>query len=151
MKRSGPFAPKSRAQAPSRARARASMVSSRSRRPRSASRWRLETRTKWDFYYWSENETNREGKTLEQCLNTYGVGGWYSEEKDMVAALVWKSAERDAGNSWLLGIKHLHTIDEHQPLATMYEEDPETYHVPVSDPFGEHITSKLAASAFEKV
>ena len=126
------------------------MVSSRSRRPRSASRWRLETRTKWDFYYWSESETNREGKSLEECLNTYGVGGWYSEAKDMVAALVFKSAERDAGYSWLLGIKHLVISDKQEP-TTLYERDPEVYHVPVSDPFGEHITSKLAASQFEKV
>merc|ERR1712216_373449 len=147
-KRSGPFAPKSRAQAPSRARART--VSSRSRRPRSASRWRLETRTKWDFYYWSESETNREGKTLEECLNTYGAGGWYSDSKDMVAALVFKSAERDAGDSWLLGVKHLVTSDKQEP-ATLYERDPQVYHVPVSDPLGEHITSKLAASQFEKV
>ena len=148
MKRSGPFAPKSRAQAPSRARARASMVSSRSRRPRSASRWRFETRTKWDFYYWSENETNREGKTLEQCLNTYGVGGWYSEEKDMVAALVWKSAERDAGNSWLLGIKHL---NDEQGAARMYEDAPRVYRLSLATPLGTQITSELAGIVFEKV
>ena len=63
--------------------------------------------TEWSFYYWSDTATNSNGESLKKCVKLYGVGGWVSTEQDMIAALVFKSAEKTAGNSWLLGLKRL--------------------------------------------
>lgn len=104
--------------------------------------------TNWDCYYWNETKVNDEGESLEACMECYGVGGWYSEEKDMVAALVFLSTDKTAGNSWLLGIKHL---NDEQGAARMYEDDPRVYHLSLATPLGAHITSALAGIVFEKV
>ena len=80
-------------------------------------------------------------------MELYGVGGWYSEDKDMVAALIFLSADKTAGNSWLLGIKHL---DGKQEVAQMYEDDPRTYQLSLDTSLGAHITSLLAGCVFEK-
>lgn len=77
-----------------------------------------------------------------------GVGGWYSKEKDIVTALVFKTAEKTASNAWLLGTKH---IDHEQCVATMYEKGTHTFHLALNTSLGEQITSLLAAVAFEKV
>ena len=102
----------------------------------------------WEFYYWNETDTNPEGESLRTCMERYGVGGWYSKEKDMVAALVFKSAEKTAGNSWLLGLKRL---NNEQAEVRMYEENPFTYHLPLDTTLGANITMLLASSAFEKL
>ena len=81
-------------------------------------------------------------------MERYGVGGWYSEEKDMVAALVFLSADKTAANSWLLGIKHL---NDKQEAAQMYEDDPCAYRLSLATSLGAHITSLLAGSLFEKL
>ena len=91
---------------------------------------------------------NHEGESLRECMDRYGVGGWYSEEKDMVAALVFLSADKTASNSWLLGIKHL---NDKQEAAQMYEDDPRAYHLSLTTSLGAHITSVLAGSVFEKL
>lgn len=92
---------------------------------------------------------NDEGESLRACMERYGVGGWYSEEKDMVAALIFKAADKDAGNSWLLGLKHLN--NDMQPAVRLYEDDPHTYHLSLATSLGAQITSLLAESVFEKV
>ena len=62
----------------------------RSRRPRSTGVLNSTgMQTKWDFYYWNETMVNHEGESLRECMERYGVGGWYSEKKDMVAALIF--------------------------------------------------------------
>ena len=61
--------------------------------------------TKWSSYYWNEMEVNSQGESLRQCMERYGVGGRYSEDKDMIAALVFLSVDKTAENSWVLGIK----------------------------------------------
>ena len=104
--------------------------------------------TKWDFYHWNETEVNHEGESLRECMERYGVGDWNSEEKDMVAALVFLSADKTAANSWLLGIKHL---NDKQVAARMYEDDPRAYHLSLTTSLGAHITSVLAGSVFEKL
>lgn len=104
--------------------------------------------TKWNFYYWNETETNHEGESLRTCMDRYGVGGWYSEERDIVAALVFKSADKTAANSWLLGIKHLNGKQE---TARLYEDDPRTYRLSLATSLGAHITSLLAEMEFEEV
>ena len=121
----------------------------RPRRPRSTgARNSTGVQTKWDFYHWNETKVNYEGESLRACMERYGVGGWYSEEKDMVAALVFLSADKTATNSWLLGIKHL---DDKQEVARMYEDDPRAYHLSLATSLGAHITSVLAGSVFEKL
>lgn len=104
--------------------------------------------TKWDFYYWSEAEVNQEGESLRECMERYGVGGSYSEEMDMVAALIFMSAEKTAADSWLLGVKHL---DDTQGTPRMHEDDPRTYRLSPTTSLGAHITSALAGSVFEKL
>ena len=121
----------------------------RSRRPRSTEvRNSTGMQTKWNFYYWNETKVNHEGESLRACMERYGVGGWYSEEKDMVAALVFLSTDKTAANSWLLGIKHL---NDKQEAARMYEDDPRVYHLSLATSLGAHITSVLAGSVFEKL
>ena len=121
----------------------------RSRRPSSTEvRNSTGMQTKWNFYHWNETKMNHKGESLRECMERYGVGGWYSEEKDMVAALVFLSADKTAANSWLLGIKHL---DDTQATARMYDDDPRTYHLALTTSLGAHITSGLAGSVFEKV
>ena len=90
-------------------------------------------KTKWNFYYWDETKVNTEGESLRACMERYGVGGWYSEEKDMVVALVFLSADKTAASSWLLGIKHL---DGKQEAARMYEDDPRVYHLSLAASLG---------------
>lgn len=108
----------------------------------------VESQSVWDFYYWNETDTNPEGESLRICMERYGVGGWYSKEKDMVAALVFKSAEKTAGNSWLLGLKRL---NNEQAEVRMYEDNPFTYHLALDTTLGANITTLLASSAFEKL
>ena len=104
-------------------------------------------RTKWSFYYWSDAQANGEGQPLQECMERYGVGGWYSKEKDMVAALVFLSPDRTAGNSWMLGVKHL---NGRQEASGMYEDDPSAYHLEPDTERGQRLTSLLAESDFEK-
>ena len=47
-----------------------------------------EMKTTWSFYYWDEAYVNKDSETLKTCMERYGVGGWYSIPKDMVAALI---------------------------------------------------------------
>ena len=73
-------------------------------------------------------------------MERYGVGGWYSEEKDMIAALVFLSGDKTTANSWLLGVKRL---DDKQEVAQLYEDAPHTYHLPLDTSLGSHLTSLL--------
>lgn len=105
-------------------------------------------KTKWGFYQWSETKTNSEGLSLRECMERYGVGGWYSNDQDMVAALIFLSAEKSDGNSWLLGIKHL---DGRQGSARLYDEDLYTYNLALNTSLGNHVTSLLAGCVFRHV
>ena len=102
--------------------------------------------TKWSFYHWNETKVNQEGESLRECIERYGVGGWASKDKDMIAALVFLSADKTSSNSWLLGIKH---FDHKQEAAQMYEDDHYAYHLSPNTLLGAHITSLLAGSVFE--
>jgi hypothetical protein len=104
--------------------------------------------SKWEFYYWSESKKNSNGMSLLNCLQHYGVGGWISVEKDMVAALVYLSADKDVGNSWLLGLKHL---DRTQGQAGSYEQDPYTFHLSSNTALGSRITMSLSDITFDVV
>lgn len=102
--------------------------------------------TEWQFYQWSETKTNHDGESLRACMERYGVGGWYSEEKDMVAALIFLSADRSPNNSWLLGIKHL---DGEQLPARVYDDHLYTYKLSLNTSLGAHISSLLAGCSFQ--
>ena len=104
--------------------------------------------TNWDCYYWNETKVNHEGESLRACVERYGVGGWYSEEKDMAAALVFLSADKTAASSWLLGIKHLYGEQE---ATQMYEDDPRVYRLSLATSLGAHITNLLAESEFKEL
>ena len=104
--------------------------------------------TEWEFYHWCETKTNNQGLSLRECIERYGVGGWYSNDKDMVAALVFLSADRSADNSWLLGVKHL---DGEQALVRLYENHLYTYKLSLNTSLGANITSLLANCVFEEV
>ena len=104
--------------------------------------------TKWDFYHWNETALNHDGESLRTCMMRYGVGGWYSTENDMVAALIFMSADKTAGNSWLLGIKHL---NGKQGVARIYEADPHEYHLSLDTSLGTQVTGLLAGSVFERM
>ena len=81
-------------------------------------------------------------------MERYGVGGRYSEDKDMIAALVFLSVDKTAENSWVLGIKRL---NGKQGAARMCENDPHAYHLSLGTSLGAHITTLLARCMFEKV
>ena len=95
----------------------------------------------WEYYYWSEDEVNDKGESLQTCMSKYGVGGWYSTPSSMAAALVFKTEERLASKSWLLGVKLL--PDNLQIGATMYEAMEHCFRVPASSAFGSEITEQL--------
>ena len=107
-----------------------------------------EMQTKWNFYHWNETKVNRYGESLRACMKRYGVGGWYSEEKDMIAALIFLSTSKTAADSWLLGIKHL---NGNQEVARASEDDPNAYHLSPGTSLGAHITGLLEGSVFVKV
>lgn len=102
--------------------------------------------TKWDFYYWNELPMN-DGKLLSECMESYGVGGWCSKEKDMIAAFVFLSAEKTASKSWLLGIKHLNGV---QGRSTQYERGPGCYRLSLKTSLGAQITGALRGTVFER-
>ena len=96
---------------------------------------------KWEFFYWSAEEKNREGESLSTCVSKYGVGGWYSTSANTVAALVFKSDERKANYSWLLGVKRL--SDHVQKSASHYERMQHIFRVPASSVFGSRMRERL--------
>ena len=104
--------------------------------------------TEWKHYDWDETFTNNEGLSLRECMSRYGVGGWYSNDKDMVAALIFLSADKSAHNSWLLGLKHLNgkqgSVRAHDEALYTYKLLPDTL-------LGANIKNLLANSVFEKV
>jgi hypothetical protein len=105
--------------------------------------------TTWQFYYWSDCEimpVNDEGETLKTCMDRYGVGGWYSREKGMIAVFVFVSADKTAENSWLLGIKQ---FNGNQALIQLYEMNPHAFHLSLDTPLGVRITNLLAACEME--
>ena len=111
--------------------------------------------TTWRYYYWSETDMNREGESLRTCLERYGVGGWYSND-GRAAALVFYSAEKSAGYSWLLGMKHVNGEEEvsQGPLqlnAGLYERMQGTFHLSPDTSLGRQITEQLAGSVFEGI
>ncbi len=96
---------------------------------------------KWEFFYWSAEEKNRQGESLSTCMSKYGVGGWYCTSRDMAAALVFKSDERLASNSWLLGVKRL--SDHVQASAYHYDTMQHSFRVPASSVFGSRMRERL--------
>ena len=105
-----------------------------------------EMQTKWDHYHWNETFTNHEGLSLRECMNRYGVGGWYSTRKDMVVALVFLCADKSAGNSWLLGIKQ---INGEQRSVRVHDDEPYTYNLSPDTSLGTNIYGLLADCVFE--
>ena len=97
--------------------------------------------TEWKHYDWNETFTNNEGLSLRGCMSRYGVGGWYSNDNDMVAALIFLSADKSADNAWLLEQGSVRTHDE--ALYT-YKLSPDTL-------LGANIKNLLANSVFEKL
>lgn len=95
----------------------------------------------WEFFYWSAEEKNLKGESLSACVSQYGVGGWFSTSKNMAAALVFKSEERLASNSWLLGVKRL--SDHVQASAPHYERIQHSFKVPVGSVFGSKVRERL--------
>ena len=109
---------------------------------------RMSMQTEWEFYQWSETKINNEHLSLRECVERYGVGGWYSNDKDMVAALIFLDTDRSPDNSWLLGLKHL---DGEQAPARVYDDHLYTYKLSLNTSLGAHITSLLAGCVFEQV
>lgn len=103
--------------------------------------------TEWEYYEWCETNTNNEGLSLRLCMERYGVGGWISKDQDMVAALIFLSADRDFGKSWLLGVKHL---DGQQASIRVYENMP-TYKLSLNTSLGTKISRLLTESVFKEV
>ena len=106
----------------------------------------VKMQTEWDYYHFSETETNDEGLSLRECMERYGVGGWYSNENDMVAALIFLSADKSPGKSWLLGTKH---IDGKQEPVRVHEVDLYTYRLSPNTTLGARITNLLSGCVFE--
>jgi hypothetical protein len=107
--------------------------------------------TWWQYYYWNDTKTNPEGESLQTCMTKYGVGGWYSPEKDMIYACIFMSEVKGHPweNNWLLGIKH---FSGDQGNVTLYENEGTNYHLSPSSPLGAQITSLLDESReFEEV
>ena len=104
--------------------------------------------TEWKHYDWNETFTNNEGLSLRGCMSRYGVGGWYSNDNDMVAALIFLSADKSADNAWLLGLKHLNgkqvSVRTHDEVLYTYKLSPDTL-------LGANIKNLLANSVFEKL
>ena len=102
--------------------------------------------TEWKHYDWNETFTNNEGLSLRGCMSRYGVGGWYSNDNDMVAALIFLSADKSADNAWLLGLKHLNgkqgSVRTHDEALYTYKLSPDTL-------LGANIKNLLANSVFE--
>ena len=105
------------------------------------------TKADWNFYYWDETHVNDKGESLCECIESYGVGGWYCKENGFAAALIFESADKDAGNSWMLGFKH----DNKQKKAKRYEEDISVHNMSPTTPLGVKITNLLKESVFEMV
>ena len=95
------------------------------------------------FFYWDDAYTTPDGATLEDCLAHYGAGGWSSTTKDLTVALVYLSDDRDASNSWLLGLKRAST--DVQCLSRAQEETPTTYQM-WNDP---HVSNETGGSSYE--
>ena len=107
----------------------------------------LMRRSDWSSFYWSDSATSRAtGESLRTCMAKYGVGGWQSEERDMVAALIFLDAERSPANSWLLGVKR---YSGDRCTATLYENDNDVVAIPSDSVLGEELAAALAASVFE--
>ena len=113
---------------------------------------RVQLQTEWEFYSWSETATNNEGLSLRACMERYGVGGWYSKDKDMIAALIFLSADRTNGNSWLLGLKRFNGV---QAAVRVHDrtkkEDLYTYKLSLDTSLGVGITHLLADCVFGEV
>ena len=105
--------------------------------------------TNWDFYYWKETMCNKEGETLKECLNNYGVGISYSVEKNMIIAIIFLSSEKVDHESFLLGLKPLDGGE--QAVIRLQEEDPMTYKLSLETSLGTHITNLLAACVVKRV
>lgn len=105
--------------------------------------------TAWQFFYWREGAVNRAGESLAMCIERYGVGGWVSPQKDMVAALVFQSAARDAGDSWLLGLKRFGT--GMQAEARLYEVDAACVRLAPTSERGAELVALLGACSFERL
>jgi hypothetical protein len=81
--------------------------------------------TDCEWFYWSDKERNRDGKSLRECFAKYGTGGSSSDE--METGLLFLDGSRSDNYSWLLWIKHLGTGGYQMP-ARRYEEDPDTWY-----------------------
>ena len=101
----------------------------------------------WDTFYWSDEFKSRDNETLRQCFHTYGVGGWMSSSKDMVAALIFLDSTRSACNSWLLGVKTFHS--NKQEDVELYQDD-DTEEIPSNSVLGESCEA-LRVSEFDTV
>ena len=60
------------------------------------------------YYYWCDEERNRDGESLQQCLEKYGIG---RQTLPHLGAGIWMtviflSAKRSFGNSWCLSCIH---------------------------------------------
>ena len=100
----------------------------------------------WHAFYWSET-ASFDGKTLQECVDAYGVGGWVSRAKNMVAALVFLSAERSAANSFLLALKPRTKNHAHAPV-TAHERDPQVLKVSPRHGLGARLRAQLIAATF---
>ncbi|MAT10129.1 MAG: hypothetical protein CMM02_03885 [Rhodopirellula sp.] len=106
----------------------------------------LKLKCDWNTFYWSDDFKSRNNETLQHCFNTYGVGGWMSRSRDMVAALIFLDETRSACNSWLLGVKHFRS-NKQADVALYQNED--TVDIPSNSVLGEEICEALSASEFD--
>ena len=76
----------------------------------------------WHLLYWAPRKTFG-GKTLQECADAYGVGGWVSKRQNMAAALVFLDA-RCAADLLLAGCEAPDQLPRARVRAPAEDADP---------------------------
>jgi hypothetical protein len=80
-----------------------------------------------EWFYWSDKERNRDGKSLRECFAKYGTGRNSGDDYELETGFLFLDGSRSDKYSWLLWVKDAETGN--QMTARLYEEDPDTYRV----------------------
>lgn len=103
----------------------------------------------WHLFYWSQTQLHG-GKTLVECADTYGVGGWIKKSENMIAAVVFLDETRSVANSFLLGIKPCTKYHSHAKSSS-YDADDTVLKISPRHGIGARLQAKLADATFEVI
>ena len=82
------------------------------------------TQSTQECYYWSDTFRNKEGKTLQECLNQYGTKLTRMPNGNAIYKVIFLDSSKNLGNAWMLWFRNKEKI---YYKVRLYEEDPETY------------------------